>query len=132
MKTFKELSTEVDEALSFSARRAVSRRMVKQNKKPSVQFRKAKNMLRVLPINKARKRAAKMVRAWVKQKLAGKGKDLAGMSVAEKERLEIKADKKIAKMGKKYSGLVRKKTKVIIKKHAARKKSLLAKDTPGQ
>jgi len=132
MKTFKELSTEVDEALSFSARRAVSRRMVKQNKKPSVQFRKAKNMLRVLPINKARKRAAKMVRAWVKQKLAGKGKDLAGMSVAEKERLEIKADKKITKMGKKYIGLVRKKTKVIIKKHAARKKSLLAKDTPGQ
>ena len=129
MKTFKELSTEVDEALSFSARRAVSRRMVKQNKKPSVQFRKAKNMLRVLPINKARKRAAKMVRAWVKQKLAGKGKDLAGMSVAEKERLEIKADKKITKMGKKYIGLVRKKTKVIIKKHAARKKSLLAKDT---
>ena len=54
------------------------------------------------------------------------------MSVAEKERLEIKADKKIAKMGKKFSGLVRKKTKVIIKKHAARKKSLLAKDTPGQ
>ena len=132
MKTFKELSTEVGEALSFSARRAVSRRMVKQNKKPSVQFRKAKNMLRVLPINKARKRAAKMVRAWVKQKLAGKGKDLAGMSVAEKERLEIKADKKITKMGKKYIGLVRKKTKVIIKKHAARKKSLLAKDTPGQ
>ena len=132
MKTYKELSTEVDEALSFGARRAVSRRMVKQNKKPSVQFRKAKNMLRVLPINKARKRAAKMVRAWVKQKLAGKGKDLAGMSVAEKERLEIKADKKITKMGKKYIGLVRKKTKVIIKKHAARKKSLLAKDTPGQ
>ena len=132
MKTFKELSTEVDEALSFSARRAVSRRMVKQNKKPSVQFRKAKNMLRVLPINKARKRAAKMVRAWVKQKLAGKGKDLAGMSVAEKERLEIKADKKITKMGKKFSGLVKKKTFVIIKKHAARKKSLLAKDTPGQ
>ena len=104
MKTFKELSTEVDEALSFSARRAVSRRMVKQNKKPSVQFRKAKNMLRVLPINKARKRAAKMVRAWVKQKLAGKGKDLAGMSVAEKERLEIKADKKITKMIKKLKG----------------------------
>ena len=132
MKTFKELSTEVDEALSFGARRAVSRRMVKQNKKPSVQFRKAKNMLRVLPINKARKRAAKMVRTWVKQKLAGKGKDLAGMSVAEKERLEIKTDKKIAKMGKKFSGLVKKKTFVIIKKHAARKKSLLAKDTPGQ
>ena len=132
MKTFKELSTEVDEALSFSARRAVSRRMVKQNKKPSVQFRKAKNMLRVLPINKAIKRAAKMVRTWVKQKLAGKGKDLVGMSVAEKERLEIKTDKKIAKMGKKFSGLVKKKTFVIIKKHAARKKSLLAKDTPGQ
>ena len=132
MKTFKELSTEVDEALSFSARRAVSRRMVKQNKKPSVQFRKAKNMLRVLPISKARKRAAKMVRTWVKQKLAGKGKDLVGMSVAEKERLEIKTDKKIAKMGKKFSGLVKKKTFVIIKKHAARKKSLLAKDTPGQ
>ena len=132
MKTFKELSTEVDEALSFSARRAVSRRMVKQNKKPYVQFRKAKNMLRVLPINKARKSAAKLVRAWGKQQLAGKGKDLAGMSVAEKERLEIKADKKITKMGKKYIGLVRKKTKVIIKKHAARKKSLLAKDTPGQ
>ena len=132
MKTFKELSTEVDEALSFGARRAVSRRMVKQNKKPSVQFRKAKNMLRVLPINKARKRAAKMVRTWVKQKLAGKGKDLVGMSVAEKERLEIKTDKKIAKMGKKFSGLVKKKTFVIIKKHAARKKSLLAKDTPGQ
>ena len=132
MKTFKELSTEVDEALSFGARRAVSRRMVKQNKKPSVQFRKAKNMLRVLPISKARKRAAKMVRTWVKQKLAGKGKDLVGMSVAEKERLEIKTDKKIAKMGKKFSGLVKKKTFVIIKKHAARKKSLLAKDTPGQ
>ena len=132
MKTFKELSTEVDEALSFGARRAVSRRMIKQNKKPSVQFRKAKNMLRVLPINKARKRAAKMVRTWVKQKLAGKGKDLVGMSVAEKERLEIKTDKKIAKMGKKFSGLVKKKTFVIIKKHAARKKSLLAKDTPGQ
>ena len=132
MKTYKELSTEVDEALSFGARRAVSRRMVKQNKKPSVQFRKAKNMLRVLPINKARKRAAKMVRTWVKQKLAGKGKDLVGMSVAEKERLEIKTDKKIAKMGKKFSGLVKKKTFVIIKKHAARKKSLLAKDTPGQ
>ena len=53
--------------------------------------------------------------------------DDSDMSVAEKERLEIKADKKIAKMGKKYSGLVRKKTKVIIKKHAARKKSLMKK-----
>ena len=73
-----------------------------------------------------------MVRTWVKQKLAGKGKDLVGMSVAEKERLEIKTDKKIAKMGKKFSGLVKKKTFVIIKKHAARKKSLVAKDTPGQ
>ena len=127
MKTYKELSTEVDEALSFGARRAVSRRMVKTNKMPSVKFRKARNMLKVLPLDKARKRAAKSVRAWVKQKIAGKGKDLAGMSVAEKERLEIKADKKITKMGKKYTGLVRKKTKVIIKKHAARKKSLMKK-----
>ena len=132
-KTYKELSTEIDEALSFSARKAVGRRMVIQNKKPSVKFRKAKNMLRVLPITKARKRASKWVRNWVKQKLAGKGKNLIDMSVGEKEKLEIRTDKKIAKMGKvKITGLVNKHTKKIIKKHEARKKSLLAKKTPGQ
>ena len=131
-KTYKEFSTEIDEVLSFGARKAVGRRMKMLSRRSSTKVRKAKNMLRAIPIKKARTKASKWVRNWIKQKLAGKSKDLANMGVVEKERLEMKADKKIAKMGKKFTGLVNKKTKFIIKKHAARKKSMLAKQTPGQ
>ena len=83
-------------------------------------------------INKARLRAQKWVRNWVKQKLAGKGKDLTYMTGDAKANLEKKADKKMKAMGAKAQALMNKKAKMMITKHKERKASLLAKKTPGQ
>tara|TARA_Y100001951_G_C11131395_1_gene178422 strand:- start:32 stop:433 length:402 start_codon:yes stop_codon:yes gene_type:complete len=131
-KTYKEFSTEINEVLSFGARKATGRRMAMLNRKPSTQVKKIRNMLKSLPINKARLRAQKWVRNWVKQKLAGKGKDLTSMTGDAKANLEKKADKKMKAMGAKAQALVNKKAKMMITKHKERKASLLAKKTPGQ
>ena len=131
-KTYKEFSTEINEVLSFGARKATGRRMAMLNRKPSTQIKKIRNMLKSLPINKARLRAQKWVRNWVKQKLAGKGKDLTSMTGDAKANLEKKADKKMKAMGAKAQALVNKKAKMMITKHKERKASILAKKTPGQ
>ena len=131
-KTYKEFSTEINEVLRFGARKATGRRMAMSNRKPSTQVKKIRNMLKSLPINKARLRAQKWVRNWVKQKLAGKGKDLTSMTGDAKANLEKKADKKMKAMGAKAQALVNKKAKMMITKHKERKASLLAKKTPGQ
>ena len=131
-KTYKEFSTEINEVLSFGARKATGRRMAMLNRKPSTQIKKIRNMLKSLPINKARLRAQKWVRNWVKQKLAGIGKDLTSMTGDAKANLEKKADKKMKAMGAKAQALVNKKAKMMITKHKERKASLLAKKTPGQ
>ena len=131
-KTYKEFSTEINEVLSFGARKATGRRMAMLNRKPSTQIKKIRNMLKSLPINKARLRAQKWVRNWVKQKLEGKGKDLTSMTGDAKANLEKKAYKKMKAMGAKAQALVNKKAKMMITKHKERKASLLAKKTPGQ
>jgi len=61
------------------------------------------------------------------QKVLGKGKDLADLSMAQKEKLEKKTDEKIKKMGAAYQGLVKKMTKVVKKKHQVRMKDMKAK-----
>ena len=131
-KTYKEFSTEIDEVLSIGARRATGRRMKMLSKRASTKKKKERNMLRSLPIKKARLKSQKWVRNWFKQKLAGKGKDLTDISLGAKVNLEKKTDKKMKAMGAKVKGLVNKKIKLMIKKHRDRKASILAKSTPGQ
>ena len=131
-KSYKEFSTEIDEVMSMGARRAVGRRMKMLSKRASTKKKKERNMLRALPIKKARLKAQKWVRNWVKQKLAGKGKDLTDISLGAKVNLEKKTDIKMRAMGGKVKGLVNKQIKLMIKKHRDRKASILAKDTPGQ
>ena len=131
-KTYKEFSTEIDEVMSMGARRATGRRMKMLSKRASTKKKKERNMLRALPIKKARLKAQKWVRNWVKQKLAGKGKDLTDISLGAKVNLEVKTDKKMKAMGAKVKGMVNKKIKLMIKKHRDRKASILAKATPGQ
>ena len=78
MKTFKEMSTEVDEVLGFSARKAVARRMKMMAKKASTKFKKARNKMKALSQDKAKQKAQKAVRTLIKQKTVGKSKDLSG------------------------------------------------------
>ena len=94
MKTYKELSTELNEILGFAARKAVGRRMAMMSKKASTKFKKAKNKLKAMSQDVAKKKAQKAVRNLIKQKTVGKSKDLATMSMGQKVALDKKVDKK--------------------------------------
>ena len=117
MKTFKELSTEIDEILGFAARKAVGRRMAILSKKASTKMKKARNKLKALSLGNAKKKAQKAVRNLIKQKTAGRGKDLNSMSIGQKANLEKKVDKKMKAMGGKVHAFVNKFSKKIVKKH---------------
>ena len=119
MKTFKELSTEIDEVLGFAARKAVGRRMKMMAKKSSTKMKKARNKLKALSLGNAKKKAQKAVRNLIKQKTVGKGKDLKAMSIGQKASLEKKVDKRMKAMGGKVHALVGRFQKKIIKKHRA-------------
>jgi hypothetical protein len=119
MKTYKELSDEIDEVMSFSARRAVGRRMKMMSKKSSTKMKKKRNKMKALSQPMAKKKAQKAVRNLIKQKVAGKGKDLSTMAIGQKAALEKKVDKRMATMGGKVHALVNKFSKKIIKKHRA-------------
>ena len=119
MKTYKELSTEIDEILGFAARKAVGRRMAIMSKKASTKMKKARNKLKALSLGNAKKKAQKAVRNLIKQKTAGRGKDLKSMSIGQKANLEKKVDKKMKAMGGKVHALVNKFSKKIVKKHRA-------------
>ncbi len=125
-KTYKELRSEIDEAMGFAARRAVGRRMKMLARKGTTIRKKAINMMRALPIEKARKRAMKWVRNWVKQRLVGKSKNLADVSIGQKIALDKKVDQKMKMMGAKAKAMVKKQTRAQIKKHRERKKQLQA------
>ena len=117
MKTYKDFQTEV---LGFSARKAKARAMKLLGKKASTKKKKERNMMKALTQDDAKKKAEKAARKTMMQKIAGKGKDLADLSVAQKEKLEKKTDDKIRKMGAAYKGLVKKMAKVVKKKHNIR------------
>lgn len=117
MKTYKDFQTEV---LGFSARKAKARAMKLLSKKASTKKKKERNMMKALSQDDAKKKAEKAARKTMMQKIAGKGKDLADLSVAQKEKLEKKTDDKIRKMGAAYKGLVKKMAKVVKKKHNIR------------
>ena len=119
MKTFTEFSTELDEILSFSARKAVGRRMKMLSKKASTIKKKALNKMKSMSQGKAKQKAQKAVRNLIKQKTVGKSKDLATMSLGQKASLEKKVDKKMKAMGGKVHALVNKFSKKIVKKHRA-------------
>ena len=125
-KTYKELRSEINEAMGMAARRAVGRRMKLLAKKGTTIRKKAINMMRALPIEKARKRAMKWVRNWIKQKLVGKSKNLADISIGQKVAIDKKVDQKVKKMGAKVKAMVKKQTRAQIKKHRDRKKQLQA------
>ena len=57
MKTYKELSGELDEVMSFKARKALGRRLRQLAKKASTKFKKAKNKLKKLPLSMYKKKA---------------------------------------------------------------------------
>ena len=119
MKTYNEFLLEIDEVLSFSARRAVGRRMKMMSKKASTKMKKKRNKMKALPQDKAHQKAQKAVRNLIKQKTVGKGKDLKAMSIGQKASLEKKVDKRMTAMGGKVHALVGRFQKKIIKKHRA-------------
>ena len=123
MKTYNEFSDEIDEVLGFAARKAVGRRMKMMAKKSSTIMIKARNKLKALSLDSAKKKAQKAVRNLIKQKTVGKSKDLATMSLGQKASLEKKVDKKMKAMGGKVQTLVKKFQKKIVKKHRADKKA---------
>ena len=119
MKTYKEFSTEIDEVLGFAARKAVGRRMKMMAKKSSTKMKKKRNKMKSLSLDKAKQKAQKAVRNLIKQKTAGRGKDLKSMSIGQKIALDKKVDKKMKAMGGKVHALVNKFSKKIVKKHRA-------------
>jgi hypothetical protein len=119
MKTYKELTGEIDEVLGFMARKAVGRRMKMMAKKSSTKMIKARNKLKALSLGNAKKKAQKAVRNLIKQKTVGKSKDLGAMSIGQKIALDKKVDKRMKSMGGKVHALVNKFSKKIIKKHRA-------------
>jgi hypothetical protein len=126
MKTYKELTEELDEVLGFAARKAVGRRMKMLAKKASTKMKKKLNKMRALSHDKAKQKAQKSVRKTFMQKIAGKGKDLASMSLGQKANLEKKVDKKMKSMGSRVQALVKKASKKMVKKHRAAKQAALA------
>ena len=129
MKTFEEFRDEVDQIseLDLGTRKAMARRLKILAKKASTKFKKEKNKLKAMTQDMALKKGMKKARQVVMQKLAGKGKDLADLSVAQKEKLEKKADMAAKKMGGKYKALAKKFAKVIKKAHSKRAAELKAK-----
>lgn len=125
MKTYKKLSNEIDEVLGISARRAVGRRMKILARKASTKTKKKLNKMRALTFDKAKKRAQKAVRNKFMQKLVGKNKDLSTLSIQQKANLEKKTDKKLKSMGAKVQALVKKTSKLMVKKHRAVKAAAL-------
>jgi len=119
MKTYKELSDEVNEVLGFAARKAVGRRMKMMAKKSSTKMKKARNKMKALSLDKARVKAQKAVRNLIKQKTVGKSKDLKTMSIGQRVALDKKVDKKMKSMGGKVRALVGKFSKKIVKQHRA-------------
>ena len=93
------------------------------SKKASTQKKKELNKKKSMPLDVALKKGQKQARKMVMQKVVGKGKDLAGMSPQEKEKVEVKTDKRIKSMGAKYKALAKKFAKQIIKKHNQAKAS---------
>ena len=124
MKTYKDLTTEIDEILGFAARKAVGRRMAMMSKKASTKFKKARNKMKAMSQDMAKKKAQKAVRNLIKQKTVGKSKDLASMSIGQKVALDKKVNKKIQSMGGKVHALVKKFQKKIVKKHRADAKAV--------
>ena len=116
-----------DEVLSLSQRKAVGRRMKLLSKKSSTKMKKKLNKMRALSPDKAKKRAQKAVRKTIMQKIVGKGKDLATMSVGQKAGLEKKTDKRMKTMGARVQALVKKTSKQLVKKHRAAKQAMMKK-----
>ena len=119
MKTYNEFSTELDEVLGFAARKAVGRRMKMMAKKASTKMKKARNKMKALSFDNAKKKAQKAVRNLIKQKTVGKSKDLKTMSIGQRVALDKKVDKKMKSMGGKVHSLVNKFSKKIVKQHRA-------------
>ena len=129
MKSFEEFRDEVDQIseIDLGTRKAMARRLKIIGKKASTKFRKEKNKLKALSQDAALKKGMKRARQFVMQKLAGKGKDLADLSVAQKEKLEKRADQASKKMGGKYKALAKRFAKVIKNAHTKRAAELKAK-----
>ena len=103
------------EALDIIQRKAAKRRMALLAKKPSTQKKRKKGKLLQWSAKKVHSKALKVVRKFAMHRAAGKDKDISNLTVAEKERLETKADKLMK--GGKYKGLVKKKEKEVKAKH---------------
>lgn len=119
MKTYKDLTGEIDEVLGFAARKAVGRRMKMMAKKSSTKMKKKRNKMKALSQDKAKQKAQKAVRNLIKQKTVGKSKDLKTMSIGQRVALDKKVDKKMKSMGGKVHSLVNKFSKKIVKQHRA-------------
>ena len=94
-------------------------------RKGTVKMMKILNMMRALPLDKARKRAMKWVRNWIKQRIVGKSKNMADLGMGQKIAIDKKVDQKVKMMGSKVKAMVKKQTKLQIKKHKERKKQMM-------
>lgn len=120
MKTFNDFREETSQVseLSIGARKAQARRLKVIGSKASTKFKKAKNKLKAMTQDVALKKGMKKARNVIMQKVAGKGKDLSDLAIAQKERLEKATDKRIKAMGGKYKALAKKFAKKIKKDHS--------------
>ena len=129
MKSFEEFRDDVDQIseIDLGTRKAMARRLKIIGKKASTKFRKEKNKLKALSQDAALKKGMKRARQFVIQKLAGKCRDISDLSIAQKEKLEKRADQAAKKLGGKYKALAKKFAKVIKKAHTQRAAELKAK-----
>ena len=88
--------------------------------------------MRSIDMQTATKRATKQARKVVMQKVAGKGKNIADLSLAQKQNLEKRTNQKISKMGGAFKNLVKRQVKTVKKAHLQRKKDKMAAKAKGK
>jgi len=117
-KQFTEEQREINEILSFAARKKAARRMIQMAKKSSHKFLMKIKKIKPMAMADGIRLGAKKVLNFIKQKLVGKAKDLKDLGVSQKMRLEKLAKARAKRMGPaKLKIMAKKFAKGIIKKH---------------
>ena len=117
-KQFTEEQREINEILSFAARKKAARRMIQMAKKSSHKFLMKIKKIKPMAMADGIRLGAKKVLNFIKQKIVGKSKDIKDLGVSQKIRLEKLAKQKQKIMGPaKLKIMAKKFAKGIIKKH---------------
>jgi len=130
-KQFTEEQREINEILSFAARKKAARRMIQMAKKSSHKFLMKIKKVKPMAMADGIRLGAKKVLNFIKQKIVGKSKDMKDLGVPQKMRLEKLAKQKQKIMGPaKLKMMAKKFAKGIIKKH--REASIKMKQKKGE